>query len=51
LAIERHYSYAGLTGITLAATSVVAFPAAACALTFGIRDPRRRRPGPDSAAG
>jgi FSR family fosmidomycin resistance protein-like MFS transporter len=38
-------------GLPTALGTVVAFPAVACALTFGIRDPRRPRPGPDSAAG
>jgi MFS transporter, FSR family, fosmidomycin resistance protein len=38
-------------GLPAALGTVVAFPAAACALTFGIRDPRRPRPRRDSVAG
>jgi FSR family fosmidomycin resistance protein-like MFS transporter len=38
-------------GLPITLGTVVAFPAAACALTFGIRDPRHPRSGLDSAAG
>jgi MFS transporter, FSR family, fosmidomycin resistance protein len=38
-------------GLPIALGTVVAFPAAACALTFGIGDPRLPRPDRDSVAG
>ena len=45
LAIERHYSYAGLTGITLAATFLASVVQPGFgALTFLLRDPRRVHP-------
>jgi FSR family fosmidomycin resistance protein-like MFS transporter len=38
-------------GLAIALGTVIAFPAVACALAFGLRDPRLPRSGPDSVAG